>query len=393
VTSKLIFAGQALSLAAIAVRENRQCRISSDDGQLVSVLWGEVKTALASSQLAAPDGEVTSNWRLTDLVTDVRGRLVVSEASTEHSGRSDHPFGSIPADSLASVGYVSYSKGANEYDAPDALVLLSPSFAASHCFHIVKAHPRHPELIGLAFDPFHDRRGFIDIVGTLWMDRATSELRRLDYQYTELPRAVNDADPGGWVEFMHLASGPWFISRWSIRMPRVTRYRYDDLTVPLSDAERDVPSRLVVDAVQTRSGVVTSVQRGALPLFVVATGASSTELPDSTVGAPSLCAGSEKSLVFGRVLDSKSLPIPNATISFAWHDHAVCHMDGSCKFDAHEYSATANEAGGWYACGVPRGLPLTVKVQRGIDFFRRFTLSIESEQPNLKIDIPVFWPN
>jgi hypothetical protein len=82
--------------------------------------------------------------------------------------------------------------------------------------------------VGLAFEPVRGRRGRAGR-GTLWVDRATSELRALDYRYTDLPGIARDADLGGHVEFRRLPDGAWIVGHWYVRMyvrmPRVERDR------------------------------------------------------------------------------------------------------------------------------------------------------------------------
>ncbi|NIP58923.1 MAG: hypothetical protein GWM92_11430, partial [Gemmatimonadetes bacterium] len=101
---------------------------------------------------------------------------------------------------------------------PDARALLSAEFLRSHCFRIVEGEDDEPSLVGLGFEPVEGRE-VPDIRGTLWVDRQTAELRRLDFEYTGLAGARNAEEVGGRVEFRHLPTGAWIVSRWRIRMP------------------------------------------------------------------------------------------------------------------------------------------------------------------------------
>ena len=85
---------------------------------------------------------------------------------------------------------------ADAFFAPDASVLLSPSFASTHCFGLVAPPPGREALIGIEFRPNAPRRGHPDIEGTFWLDRASAELRSLDFRYTELPAPTERAEPG-----------------------------------------------------------------------------------------------------------------------------------------------------------------------------------------------------
>ena len=71
--------------------------------------------------------------------------------------------------------------------------------------------------VGIAFEPIPSRGRIAEIRGTLWLNRATSELRRLDFHYANLSRLQESA--GGEMAFARLRDGAWAITRWSIRMP------------------------------------------------------------------------------------------------------------------------------------------------------------------------------
>ena len=93
------------------------------------------------------------------------------------------------------------------------------SFAATHCFRMAQAPDDAPGQLGIAFRPIASREKQVGIEGTFWLDRASAELRALDFRYLGLPEQADPAEPGGRVEFLRLANGRWLISRWLIRMP------------------------------------------------------------------------------------------------------------------------------------------------------------------------------
>jgi hypothetical protein len=51
------------------------------------------------------------------------------------------------------------------------------------------------------------------------VDRASAELRRLEFEYTRAPTRGPRGVPGGTVEFLRLPDGRWLTSAWQIRMP------------------------------------------------------------------------------------------------------------------------------------------------------------------------------
>jgi hypothetical protein len=75
-----------------------------------------------------------------------------------------------------------------------------------------------PGAVGLGFEPVKDRQ-VPEIKGTLWVDRASAELRALEYEYVNVPSTVRAPGLGGRSEFARLAGGGWIIRDWYIRMP------------------------------------------------------------------------------------------------------------------------------------------------------------------------------
>ena len=100
-------------------------------------------------------------------------------------------------------------------------MLLSPGFVQRHCVSLAASVRRNgaETLVGLAFEPRTDNR-LSEIKGTIWVDSATSELRRVEYEYVRAALPVETRNVGGFVEFQRAKSGGWIVSNWVIRLPR-----------------------------------------------------------------------------------------------------------------------------------------------------------------------------
>lgn len=205
-----------VELPAIEVRGRSRCESRAEQGALAAALWGEVQKALTANL-------ITTRQRL-----PLHLREFVREVNRDHQPLREwvvvsrltrgRPFGSLPAAELARSGFVGQAEGDSlTFAAPDADLLLSDEFVATHCFRAV---PGEAGLVGLGFEPIPGRR-VPEINGTLWADRASSELRFLDYSYTRLPGLLRRAELGGRVEFRRLPTGAWLVSYWHIRMPRL----------------------------------------------------------------------------------------------------------------------------------------------------------------------------
>ena len=207
-----------MSLTGITVLSDNSCRSPNDSAQLVVRLWEQARTALSATALGGARAPLVATVRVYDRTLDSSGVAVGAETSRVLRGSTMHPFASLAPDSLARVGYVAEEKDGVAYRAPDADVLISDSFAALHCLWVQAPPPDHRDWIGIGVRPRRERPGVNDIRGTLWLDRATSELRAFEYLYTGLPTELAVAKAGGRVEFMRLPTGHWIVSSWSIRI-------------------------------------------------------------------------------------------------------------------------------------------------------------------------------
>jgi hypothetical protein len=253
-------AGEGVSLRAVVVNADRRCVVRPQEGVAMAQLWNEARKALKTTQLTQL-AQATAKARRDPHRFHVRWRKfrhdlapqtldVMHSEQVELEGETVTPFVSEDPVLLARDGYVTggYMTGAVEsgsvFYAPDADVLLSDLFLDTHCFRLqAPDHDRRDDLIGLAFEPVgqaNDRRiGHVDVRGVLWLDRASAELRYMEYSYTNLPFDVSTRHAGGQLEFRPLPDGRWIVWRWYIRMPTLERKRLM-LSSQLSDWRTEV---------------------------------------------------------------------------------------------------------------------------------------------------------
>ncbi|WP_411278834.1 TonB-dependent receptor plug domain-containing protein [Gemmatimonas sp.] len=257
--------GAAVTLPAVSVRGRDDCRTSSADGQLVARVWEEGRKALMTSQLASSDSPLIAEWIEYDRTLDSAGTHVRQQSVRTTRSATTRAFRSAPAESLATHGYVVDRDDGTVYHAPDAEVLLSDAFTNGHCFRLEPPTDSAPEQVGVAFRPLSDANERRDITGVLWLDRASGELRRIEYRYTGLPAFVERARPGGLVEFLRLGAGQWMVQRWHIRMPVLARR--DNQTAVGRTRVLITTSGLAVRGMQVSGGEVIRVSQGDRALF------------------------------------------------------------------------------------------------------------------------------
>ena len=211
-------------LDGLSVTARNPCDVRPAVGRTTFALWEETRKALEAASFAQRQALYQFQVRSFSRALDPRTLEVVPDSAIEservlHTAR---PFASVPVEQLLEDGFVARSFAESTYYAPDADVLLSEAFLDEYCFAIAES-PAEPALVGLAFRPVAEN-GPPAVRGTLWVDRETRELRRLDYGYArfELPGRAHE-HAGGRIEFEALPTGAWIVRRWSIRMPtRVT---------------------------------------------------------------------------------------------------------------------------------------------------------------------------
>src|SRR5579862_885755 len=255
---RIVLGEEAVSLSAVTVRGQNVCRISQDSGQLVARMWQEARTAIAATQLVASQEPLVARWLEFDSLGDENAKAMRTGHVTLKEGATSAVFRSASADSLEQLGYVFEGRGGLLYQAPDADVLLSDSFARLHCFFAQPPSKEHEDWIGIGFQPAEERPDRADIEGTLWLDRVSAELRLLEFHYVSMPRGLGAVPSGGSVEFRRLATGNWIISRWSVRVPRATR---------VTGVRRIAVTFFAVNAMQIGGGAVTEIRHSGAVLF------------------------------------------------------------------------------------------------------------------------------
>jgi hypothetical protein len=184
--------------------------------------WTQVRTALEASMATRDQRLVATSALTVERGLDPDGTL--RYVDTTGRGRSgERPFVSPAPAMLERSGYFKrHDDGSEEFFAPDERVLLSDGFTRLHCVTLARDVRRDSSgtQLALAFAP-REGNPRPEIRGLIWIDSATSELRRVQFEYLHVPLAAAVDSLGGSVSFQHLASGAWIVSEWALRMPRM----------------------------------------------------------------------------------------------------------------------------------------------------------------------------
>ena len=208
-------------LDAVKVSDRELCPGSEDRGPAFQ-LWEQARAGLLATVVARDAKPATASTLLYERAMLPNDDLVREQTQRVKTGRTTRPFvASAPPETFARRGYVIDDPSGRLFSAPDADVLLDPSFAATHCFHLQRADGDHRDQIGLAFVPVTSggRDTLVDVSGVIWIARATPELRSLDFRFTALEPPAMRAGVGGHLEFHTAPNGASFIKWWYMRLP------------------------------------------------------------------------------------------------------------------------------------------------------------------------------
>jgi len=206
-------------LNTIVVTGKSECRRNDPTSHSLGAVWDEIDKALRASQLTIQDLAGFGQSRTYKKELEVNGRVRSSD-TTLFAITNRRPFGTPDPESLAQKGYVTGDVVFGwEYFGPDEYVLLSESFARTHCFRLVRERGRRGQ-IGVAFEPI-PRRGTSDIQGVLWVDDRTAELREMTFIFVNAG-PFSQFNAGGFTRFLRMPSGAWVVNEWWLKAPRLS---------------------------------------------------------------------------------------------------------------------------------------------------------------------------
>ncbi|MBC7897903.1 MAG: carboxypeptidase regulatory-like domain-containing protein [Cytophagaceae bacterium] len=207
------------TLPEVVVTGLTHCDARARDGARVASLWEEARTALLATQLSLRDQLYKAHVTRYVRELEPRTRRILGETRSEVSGVVARPFLAADAESLSVHGYwVSRPDSGVTYYGPDADVLLSDAFLRDHCFREARAPRDRRGMVGLGFQPVPSRT-VPDVVGVLWLDARSFELRFVEFAYSRNMSGTDSVDVRGEVHFARLPTGAWIIRRWFIRLP------------------------------------------------------------------------------------------------------------------------------------------------------------------------------
>lgn len=209
----------SMALDQIVITDRPRCRVLREADMLTVRVWSAVRGVLASAAAGETGWYPYVTIERYERDYDYRRRLVTKERKWTSTGASTAPFVAKAARDLEKDGFVVRDGDTLTFYAPEARTLIAEEFLRTHCFRVRDERTQMGRL-GLDIEPVPGRLQ-PDIKGTLWLDAASGELRRLEFVYVNLPPNVPRENADGWVEFRRLPRGAWIVDRWALRLPLV----------------------------------------------------------------------------------------------------------------------------------------------------------------------------
>lgn len=219
-TSRVVLNDVRLLLQEIRVAAKAVCQNRPDAAAQTFALWEQARAAVTATDINASSRSMFATTVVFERSLERSSQRITRQTIETRAAVVSQPWTPVPVETLLKVGYVTTVKDTIVYAAPGLDMLASDAFLEGHCLRLTEASDATQ--IGITFEPVRERRGYADIRGTLWLDRKSAELRRLEFGYTNLP-SDQARLAGGEVHFTRLKNGGWAIARWSIRMPAFGR--------------------------------------------------------------------------------------------------------------------------------------------------------------------------
>lgn len=217
VSQRVVISALPSGLDTVRIGGRNVCGRASATAAATASAWEQVRAAVTAADLTAQGRQVMATRLNYERRLDNVGWRTLQQRTEVRTETLTQPWSAPTPASLHEQGYITVGLDSTAYRAPGLDMLGSTQFIDDHCFRLTSGRDR--ATIGIAFEPVPDRRKVADIRGTIFVDRATSELRTMEfrYSYPEVPDLADGAR--GSMDFVRLRNGAWAISRWEIRMP------------------------------------------------------------------------------------------------------------------------------------------------------------------------------
>lgn len=322
------------------------CGNSVSDRQYVGILMEELRKALTAVQMTSQRAGVTARWAVTDHRLEANGRDTSRFFIQRRSGPPNVALGTPVLSELQRSGFVVVAGKDRIFRGFDVATLLSPWFADSYCF---TAREGSPTSFAVDFAPKQRRRDYVDVEGSILIERATMALQEVTYRYVGLSSDEENRDGGGRLRFTRTAGGTWLVADWFIRYPQVG-------VIELQTFRSLERSRLLQPDVmghEILSWETTALLEGTRRIYVKEAGVGEGPQGPIRAACPERVVASRTGAARGRLL-WEGRPVSGSRIRATWR--AALDIGGEEPLWRDETRETLSSSrGDWTLCDLPAG--------------------------------------
>jgi hypothetical protein len=214
---QIALASISLGLDTVRVGGRPVCGKAYDAGSMTVAIWEQARAAMTSTAITGGMRNIFSRRVYYDQLLDNAGFRTIKQTQSIETVPVVQPWPAESPANLHQFGYIVQVLDSTVYRAPGMEMLASAVFFQDHCFKLANA--KEKTQIAIEFDPTPDRRNIADIRGVVTLDRATAQLKSIEFRYVFPENKDLETGARGNVEFVRLANGAWGVARWNIRMP------------------------------------------------------------------------------------------------------------------------------------------------------------------------------
>ena len=203
--------------SVVATGNARRCAGELLNGAQAATMWEEARKALYSTTLAQESGGYHFLTETREREVSLDGDQVMRDQTTRQA-TAGLPFAPLSAERLVNGAYIILTPEQVTVYGVDAYAILSDTFLEYHCFGLRDGGAERPGLVGLEFVPL-EARVEPDVHGVLWIDRASAELRYVEYGYTGIHFRGPVERLSGRLNFQRLPNGLWVTESWTLVAP------------------------------------------------------------------------------------------------------------------------------------------------------------------------------
>ena len=214
---ELLLSSVPVQIEGLVVEAEDRCPADPNDERLAQA-WSQFRPLLESLEHEKEGSQRSFEVSYAEVELSADGEDVEATRVDTLFVSEAVPFRTEDPAVLAEDGFVvQESSSTVTYFAPDAKVLLSAEFIASHCYRLPETQDRWGYL-EIAFAP-RSPEAERDIGGVLALPIDGSSLPMIEFYFTSHPWGY-DPDPrlGGFVELAPTDTG-WVVSEWELRVP------------------------------------------------------------------------------------------------------------------------------------------------------------------------------